>query len=156
YLRSGMDEIDVYPSQTLLYRSFTAILGGLYLAMVGALWTEMSSVGGEAAFPLRALVLLLALAGLPVLMLSDRGRQRLQRFVSEHLRRPLYDYRKVWNTCTQRTSSLARREDVCEAVVRLVAETLNVLSVTIWLVDPDRKHLAFGASTCLSQEKALR
>jgi len=153
-LRSGLAEIDVYPSHALIYRSLTMLVAGVYLLVVGVLAKVASALGGDIGFALKALYILLALVGLTLLLLSDRIRQRTQLFVSRHLRRPLYDYRKVWAAFTERTTSCVERTELCQAVAGLIAETFNVLSVTVWLMDPNRQKLVFGASTSLTEGKA--
>jgi putative PEP-CTERM system histidine kinase len=46
------------------------------------------------------------------------------------------------------------RESLCREVARLVSETFNVLSVTIFLFDEQKQQLSFGASTSLSEDVA--
>ena len=111
----------------------------------------VSALGGDTAFQLKALLVLVALIGATILVLSDRVRLWTKRFVSRHFRRPLYDYRKVWSAFTEKTTSLLDESGFCRAMARLVAENFEVLSVTVWLVDDDKEKLAFAASTALSE-----
>src|SRR5439155_1535115 len=110
--------------------------------------------GGNASLPIEALLVLAGVVGLTILVLSDRVRQKTRRFVSRHFRRPLHDYRKVWLTFTERTTSLMDETDFCRAVAKLVAENFEVLSATVWLVDQEKDRLAFAASTALSESNA--
>ena len=43
-------------------------------------------------------------------------------------------------------------DTVCATAVKLISETFNVLSVTIWRVDERKEILIFGASTALMAE----
>jgi putative PEP-CTERM system histidine kinase len=74
--------------------------------------------------------------------------------ISEIFRRPQYDYRKVWSDFTEKTSSVAGIRDLSGAVVRMVAETLEALSVSLWIVDEQRNVLVLGGSTEFSQQRA--
>ncbi len=152
--RTGLREIDVYPSQAMLYGSLSILLAGIYLLTVGLLAEVVAHWGGDQGFTLKSLFLLLAVVGLAVLFLSDRFRQRCQLLISRHLRRPLHDYRQVWTNFTERTATQLHRETYCRAVVTLVAETFNALSVTVWLVDESRQRLTFGGSTSLNEDTA--
>lgn len=152
--RSRLAESDVYPSQTFLYQSFTAVFAGSYLLLVGVLAKAARLFGSERNLPLQAFVIVLGLVGLAVLLMSDRIRLRLQQTLSRHLRRPLHDYRTVWTHFAERTASMITREDLCREVARFVSETLNVLSVTIFLVEDQKQKLLFGASTSLSENRA--
>jgi putative PEP-CTERM system histidine kinase len=154
-LRSGLAEIDLYPSQAFLYRSFTAVLAGAYLLLIGILGRVALIFGGDENVPLKSLIVLIALIGVAILLMSDRVRQAAQQTVARHLRRPIHDYRKVWTLFAERTATLVTGESLCREIARLVSETFSVLSVTIFLVDEQKQQLLFGASTSLPEEKAM-
>lgn len=147
FSRTGHFDVDVYPSQTVLQGSLTVLLAGLYLLLVGLLAQVVTYFGGDAAFNLKALVVLLAVVLLAVLLQSDRLRLGLRRFVSRHFQRPLYDYRTAWKRFTEGTASCVEQKELARSLVRLVAEMFQVLSVTIWLVNDHRDSLVLAAST---------
>lgn len=149
YLRSGFAEIDVYPSKAVLQSSLTILLTGGYLIVVGVLARFVALLGGAGSFQVQAFVVLLGIAILGVLLVSDRVRQGIQRFVSRHFERPQHDFRGVWTQLTERTSGVLNPADFCSAAVKLVSETFSVLSVTIWLVDGSTGggRLVLGGST---------
>jgi len=148
--RTQAFSVDVYPSHAFLFRSLTILLVGIYLLIVGVLARVVTLLGGDAALPLKTLLVLVALTLLAVGLLSDRIRQRVQRWVSRHLRRPIYDYQRVWSTFTARTTSLVDEPAFCRAVVTWVSETFEVLSASIWLLDENCERLRFGGSTSLA------
>ncbi|MEP6662517.1 MAG: XrtA/PEP-CTERM system histidine kinase PrsK [Verrucomicrobiota bacterium] len=153
FLRSGHFEVSIYPSHTVLHHSFTIFLAGIYLLVVGGLAKAVSFFGGDAQFPLKAFVVLLALVLLTMVLLSDRARLYSKQFVSRHFQRPLYNYRSVWRNFTEGTASCVERNDLCGAVVKLVSEIFQVLSVTVWMVDEKDGKLTFAASSSLSELK---
>jgi putative PEP-CTERM system histidine kinase len=152
--RTGRLELEVYPSQSLLQGSLTVLVAGVYLFIVGVFAKAVTYLGGDAAFPLKALVVLLSLVLLAVLLQSDRVRLHLRRFVSRHFQRPLYDYRTVWKKFTEGTASRVEQTDLCRAVVRLVADMFQSLSVSMWLVDDKKESLVLAASTSLTVTSA--
>jgi putative PEP-CTERM system histidine kinase len=154
FSRSRVLEIDVYPSHTFLFSSITVMLTGIYLLIVGVLARIVVALGDPGSLPLNAFLVLLGVVGLGVLLLSDRFRQHVRAFVSRHFRRPLYDYRKIWNLVTEKTSHTGNEAELSTAAARLIADTFNVLSVTFWLVDENENRLAFTASTALPPEQA--
>jgi putative PEP-CTERM system histidine kinase len=154
YWRAGRTEIDVYPSQAILYNSITIIIAGIYLLTVGMLAKLVSFLGGDTAFPIKALLVLLGIVGLAIVLMSDRVRQKTRRFVSRHLQRPLYDYRGIWRRFTESTISRVEQNDLCSVVVKFASDLFQVLSVTIWLVDREKNRLIFGASTSLQAAEA--
>ena len=154
YFRSGIGEIDVYPSRSVLQGTVTVLLAGGYLFAIGLLAQLIALLGGTGSFKTQAFVVLLGIAGLAALLLSDRLRQKIQRFVSRHFKRPEHDFRRVWLLFTQRTSGVLDRDSVCSIAAKLISETFNVLSVTIWRVDEQNEKLIFGASTALTAHDA--
>lgn len=156
YLRTGFAESDVYPSRAVLQSSVTVLVAGSYLFVVGVLAQIVAALGGGKYFQLQALVVLLGIASLAALLLSDRFRQRLQRFISHHFKRPQHDFQKVWMLFTERIARVVDEAALASVGAKLISETFNVLSVTIWLFDPQRQGLVFGASTSqLSQDQAV-
>ncbi|HEY5812845.1 MAG TPA: histidine kinase N-terminal 7TM domain-containing protein, partial [Terrimicrobiaceae bacterium] len=147
YLRNGFAEIDVYPSPTVLQGTVTVLLAGGYLFMIGLLAQLITLFGEAGDFRIQAFLVLLGIVVLALLLLSERFRQKVRRFVSRHFKRPQHDFRKVWLLFTERTSGLIDRDAVCAAAAKLISETFNVLSVTIWRTDERRQRLVCGAST---------
>jgi putative PEP-CTERM system histidine kinase len=92
---------------------------------------------------------------LAFLLLSEWLRQKIQRFISRHFKRPQHDFQKVWLLFTQRMSGVLDRDSVCSIAAKLISETFNVLSVTIWRVDEQKERLVLGASTVLTACDAL-
>ena len=155
-LRAGHFDVTIYPSQSLLHHSFTVLLAGIYLLIVGVLAKIVARLGGDESFPIQAFLVLVFLVLLTVLLLSDRVRLFTRRFVSRHFQRPLYDYRSVWRNFTEATARRVEENELCIAVVKLVSDIFQALSVTIWLANERKDTLAFAASTSLSPDQAGR
>jgi putative PEP-CTERM system histidine kinase len=150
-IRSRLLNVDIYLSETMLFRSITVLIVGIYLFTVGILAKIVSYFNGRHTFFIEALFVFLALLGLTILLLSNELRQRITRFVHLHLKRPRYDYRKEWREFTQRTSSLFDIKDLCSAVVKVVSDTFGVSSVTIWLNDHAEEKFVLCGSTAFSK-----
>jgi putative PEP-CTERM system histidine kinase len=154
FWRSKLSHIDIYPSASALHRSFSVVLAGVYLAAVGLMAKIVTALGGDNTFEVKSLLVLLACVGFCIICMSDRLRQATKRFISTHFRRPMYDYRKVWMTFSERTTALLDRHEFCRSVSKLVSETFEVLSVTIWLADSATSKLTRFASTSLESDGA--
>jgi putative PEP-CTERM system histidine kinase len=155
FLRSGFGEIEVYPSHAVLRTSLTFVLAGAYLFVVGVLAQVVARTGKADAFELQALMVLLAFAGLAVALLSNRFRQKMRSFVSRHFKRPQYDFRQIWTRVTQSMSNAFGQSATCAAAAKLISETFNVLSVSIWLLEEDRLALAASTSRSASEANAV-
>lgn len=152
--RTGHFDLDIYPSQAVLQNSLTVLLAGLYLLAIGLLAKILSLFHLGQADLIEWFVFLAAAVLLAILLLSDRARLRLSRFVSRHFQRPLYDYRTVWRRFTEATASCVNQADLCQVAVKSVTDIFQALSVSIWLVDESQGQLAFAASTFLTDAKA--
>ncbi len=153
--RVGHFELEVYPSQEILRNSLTVLLVGAYLVIVGVFAKIVAFLGGDAAFPLKALVVMVSVVLLAVLLQSDRFRLQMRRFVGRHFKRPLYDYRKVWLKFSEETSSRLERTELCRSLVRLVSDVFQALTVTIWLVDRNEETMTLAGSTALSEAGSI-
>jgi putative PEP-CTERM system histidine kinase len=147
YVRTGWAEIDVYPSRAVLRSSLTLLIAGGYLIVVGVLANIVKRFGGAEKFQFAAFVVLVGMAGLGVLLLSDRLRQRAHGFVSHHFARAQHDSVGIWTEFSRRLAHVKDQAGLCAASARLVSDTFAVLSVTIWLLDEQKEHLVAAAST---------
>ena len=145
---------DFYVSRTVIYNSFSLLLVGLYFIIVGVMARVLYVWKGEAVVPFLAFLLLAAIVGLSLFFMSDHMRLRRKRFISKHFRRPIYDYQKVWNEFTQKTAAVTQTRELGSMLSRMVSQTLEVLSVTIWLFDEQTERLTFSGSTIFSEAEA--
>jgi putative PEP-CTERM system histidine kinase len=152
--RSGMLNVSLYPSQSLLYNSITLLIAGIYFLVVGVIAKMGDYFGIGRYLPFKAFFVFLALLGFSILLLSDRFRLRLKRLISRHLKRPLYDYRKEWAGFTRATTSVTEATDLCSRVAKMVCRTFDILSVTVWLLDSSREQATVGGTTLLCEERA--
>jgi putative PEP-CTERM system histidine kinase len=154
-LRSSFLNVDVYLSRTTLQYSLTALLASIYLLILGLLAFRVRFFHSSRSLSMDALIILIALALLAILLLSDRIQERLKRIVTRHFRRPLYDYRKAWMEITESTNALVGFEDLCGAVARIISKTFSILSVNIWLCDEKQESLILAGSTVFTPSQAV-
>ncbi len=147
YVRTGFAEIEVYPSRAVLGSSLTVLLVGSYLFVVGVLANIVRRIGGVGSFEFAAFILLLGMAGLAVLLLSDRLRQRIHEFVGRHFARAQHDSVQIWTRFSRRLANVKDQAGLCAASAKLVCETFDVLSVTIWLLNEQKEQFLAAAST---------
>jgi putative PEP-CTERM system histidine kinase len=151
--RAGHFDLDIYPSHTVLQGSLTFMLAGVYLFGIGVLAKVVSLFHFRQGELVQWFVVVIAAVLLAILLLSDRVRLRINRFVSRHFQRPLYDYRTVWRRFTEASASCVNQADLCQVSVKAVTDIFQALSVTIWLVDEQHSQLAFASSTFLTEAK---
>ncbi|MGO9138332.1 MAG: XrtA/PEP-CTERM system histidine kinase PrsK [Syntrophales bacterium] len=146
--------VSIHLSHQFLYNSFTMLFVGIYFISVGVL--SWFSIHFEWIKNINLVIFLIFLAviGLASILLSDRLRMKRKRFISRHFKRPQYDYQKIWENFTKRTTSVTQTGELCDIIVKMVSETLEILSVSIWLVDEKQERLSFGGSTVFTASQA--
>jgi putative PEP-CTERM system histidine kinase len=154
YARTGLAEIDVYPSTAVLRSSMTVLIVGGYLFIVGVLAQVVRRFGGAEIFQFQAIVVLLGMAGLAVLLLSDRARQKIHVFVVRHFRKAQHDSVRIWTLFSRRLANVKDQAVLCSVSAKLISETFDVLSVTVWLPDEEKARLIVGASTARQTSEA--
>jgi len=95
YLRTRLAEIEVYPSVAVLRSSLTILIVGAYLLVVGGLAEIARRFEVGTLFQWQAIIVLVGMAGLAVLLLSDRTRQRIHVFVVRHFSKAKHDAARV-------------------------------------------------------------
>ena len=151
--RARLLKFDFYLSHTVLYNSVTVLLVGIYFISVGVVARVVYYFRGTQDPAVITFLVFAAILGLAVFLLSDRLRLQRKRLISRHFKRPRYDYPRVWASFTERTASLTGIKDLCGNIARMVSETLEVLSVSIWLWDEQEEVLYLGSSTALAPGK---
>ncbi|HEY2382544.1 MAG TPA: XrtA/PEP-CTERM system histidine kinase PrsK [Terriglobia bacterium] len=144
--------MDVYLSGTAIQNSLTLIFAGIYLIAVGLIARVARSLSPNGPLPYDTFIVFIALTAFGALLLSNRVRRQLRLFVSRHFHRPIYDYRRVWMELTQRTRSLVDVRELSSTVSRLVSEWLEILSVSVWVVDESQRKLMLAGSTAFSAD----
>ena len=146
----------MYPSRAVLRSSLTVLVVGGYLFIVGVLAQFVRRLGGAESFQFQAFVVLLGMAGLAVLLLSDRLRQRVHSFVGRHFARAQHDSVRVWTEFSQRLANVKDQAGLCAASARFISETFDVLSVTVWLWTSRGNSSSCGASTARQSRRSRR
>jgi putative PEP-CTERM system histidine kinase len=155
-LRAGHLEAQVYPSRFVLHHSLTAVGAGLYFMAVVGIVRAATLLHGSSGHILQSFLILLALTLLALLLLSERVRLQTRLFVTRHFQRPQYDYRTVWRVFTERTTRQVEPRDLCEAVVKMVSDLFQALSVTLWVVDNRKEGFVPAASSSVAQTEFAR
>jgi putative PEP-CTERM system histidine kinase len=123
-------------SRQILYRSAMIGVLGVYLFAVAALGSLLTYLAiPEETFWGSVVVFVSALA-LGVILLSDRLRWRLKRFITLNFYRSRYDYRQQWVAFTKRMSSLLTAEEIARELLDGVTETIGASTGAVYLSEP--------------------
>jgi len=146
--------LNVYLSHSFLYSSFTVLMVGIYLLVVGLLAKLITYLNWVESIHLKGFLIFIAFLGLSILLLSDRFRHKIKRFIAVQMKRPQYDYRREWIRFTEKTAMITDAQNLGMTVARMVSDILEVLSVTVWLIDEPHARLSPVGSTVSSETGA--
>jgi putative PEP-CTERM system histidine kinase len=147
YARTGLADADVHPSRAVLRSSLTIIVVGGYLFVIGVVAQLVKRFGGAEIFQFQSMVVLLGITGLVVVLLSDRARQFVEAFTARHFAKAQHDSPRVWSLFSRGLTAVKDEDGLAAVTARLVSETFQALSVTVWLRGEDSRQLLVGAST---------
>lgn len=145
-LRSRLFDIDVIIRRTLIYGSLTAILAGVYLAVVlGAQAVTHAFTGQRGDEPLVIVATTLLIAAL-----FNPLRKRLQAAIDRRFYRRKYDSAKTLEAFAARLRSEVELGALSDQLVSVVQETMRPEYVSLWLRPMQR------AGAVASREEAPR
>src|SRR4030042_2800531 len=149
--RMKLLNLNVYLSHSFLYSSFTVLMVGIYLLVVGLLAKLITYFNWVGWFYLKGFLIFIAFLGLSILLVSDRFRHKIRRFIAVQMKRPQYDYRREWVRFTEKTATITDAQNLCMTVAKILSDILEVLSVTVWLIDEPHGRLRPVGSTVSSE-----
>ncbi|MEW6378708.1 MAG: XrtA/PEP-CTERM system histidine kinase PrsK [bacterium] len=149
FIRHRLMHIDIFISRQVFYGSFTLLTISLYLIMVGFIGELVKILGlgfNQLFYPVFVLSSLMALAAI---CLSKKNWTVLKRYIDRHFYKNKYDYRFEWIELTNRISSVVEIKELLARSIDLIAETMCVSEVSIWLFDDEDKKFHLSASRYL-------
>ncbi|MCB1100433.1 MAG: PEP-CTERM system histidine kinase PrsK [Verrucomicrobiae bacterium] len=148
YTRQAFQKVDIYPSRDFLVGSLTVMIAGSFLLAVGLLAQLTSWLGGSGeAFVIQTIIVIVGLAGISTMLVSERARVAIKQYVARHFHRPTCDFRDVWSRVITCSTAASSRQSWCVDIVKLVSQTFNALSVTLIELDANNRLLRTLAAT---------
>lgn len=122
----------VFVSQQALYTSFTFLIVGSYLIVVGLVAQVIRQTGWEINEALSVLVLFLAGMFLVLVVVSRQVRLGFQQFVARHFFRSKYDYRQKWLEVTDKFSACHDTKELWDRYLEWLGQTFPAPRISIW------------------------
>ncbi len=125
-LRHRLYDIDVIINRTLVYGSLTALLGGLYVALVLGLQALLAPLTGTTTPAV-------ALSTLAVAALFGPLRRRIQRVVDRRFYRSRYDAQRTLEAFATRLRDEVDLDSLTDALRAASQSTVRPASTSVWL-----------------------
>ena len=127
-------------------KSYTLLLAGIYLLVIGMLGKIIQLIGKNLNFFLAFLIAFIVLLVLTVALVSKSLKQRFLSFVERNFYRHKYDYRQEWENFSRRVFSIFELEELLLETIDVVSETLKVDKSCLLLKNEDKNEYFVVAS----------
>jgi len=132
-------------SRNMISKSYTLLLAGLYLLIIGALGKIIQLIGKNLNFVLAFLGAFIVLLVLTGILVSKSLKQRFISFVERNFYKSKYDYRQEWENFSRRVFSTFELGELLREMVEVVSEALKVDKSLIMLKNEDKNEYFVAA-----------
>ena len=143
--RAQLRGAEISVSRQMLFRSAVVGVLGVYLFTIGALGSLLTYLAVPEQTFWASVVVFVSGLGLSAIVLSDRIRWRLKRFIALHFYRSKYDYREQWVAFTKRLGSLLTAEEIGPELVEAVTQAVGTTVGCVYLETDDGRYRRRGA-----------
>gem|GEM_PF-538505 len=139
----------IYVGRAVIAKSYTLLLAGIYLLIIGMLGKIVQVIGKNLNFFLAFLAAFFVLLVLMAVILSKSLKHRFQSFIERNFYRSRYDYRREWENFSRRVFSASvglSMKELLREVLDTVSETTRSANVSIMLLDERKGEFIAVAS----------
>jgi len=155
FIRHRLMNVDIFISRQVFYGSFTLVTVSLYLLLVGFIGELVKILDVSFNLLFYPAFILGSLIALAVFCLSEKIRTVVKRYIDRHFYKNKFDYRFEWIELTNKIGSVVNLKELLIRFMDLIAETMCVSEVSIWLFDDEDKkfHLSGFRNLYLSESE---
>lgn len=124
--------IRIFVSRAVIYNSSLLLFVGLYLLLMSMAGYYLKYIGGEWGGSMRLAFILLAMALLLVIFLSESFRQQVKVFITKHFFANKYEYRDEWLAVTKALSRPLEGRSAYDHALRVVAQRLTAEQAALY------------------------
>lgn len=130
----------IYIDRSIIGKSYTLLLIGIYLIIMGLLSKIVQIIGKNLSFFVAFLSAFIIILILIAVILSKSIKLRFQLFIERHFYRSKYDYRSEWEEFSRNVFSVLDMPLLLTRVLATVSETFNASNSYIMLLDKNRNE----------------
>jgi putative PEP-CTERM system histidine kinase len=131
-------ESSIYVSREVIFKSYTALIAGIFLLLLGLMGEIIQLIGRNLNFFLAFFVAFAIVFLFLVILISRSIRQRFQLFTERHFYKEAYDYRREWETFSRRIFAIVDTKILPLELLSAVSTPIQInKSCLIALVPPE-------------------
>lgn len=128
----------IYVGREVIAKSYTLLLAGAYLLIIGMLGKIIQIIGTNVNFFLAFLAAFFILLISIAVLLSRSLKRRMGEFIQRNFYRHKYDYRKEWENFSRRVSSILSMEKLLQEISDTVSEAVGADRATVMVLNESR------------------
>jgi len=132
-IRHKLFDMQIFISRYVVYNSVAFAAIGVYLFGLGILGVGVRYLGFSVPFLVKWLFIFTTGLMLVIVLLSASVRKRVKHFINTHFFENKYDYRYEWIKLSGLLSSATSASDAISNLRSIIAESMFVNNVSIWL-----------------------
>ena len=152
-LRSRLYDIDTIINKALVYGSLTALLAAAYAGLIIGLEALAGAITGGAA---TNQPVALAISTLAIYVLFQPLRRRIQNLIDRRFYRRKYDAARTLEAFSATLRNEVDLATLSDRLVRVVEETMQPASVSLWLRPPARQEVPWRVTPSVPSEYETR
>ncbi len=152
-VRNKLLDVNIFISRYVVYNSFTVLVAGAYLLIVGIIAQGIKMMGESYDTFWSILFTFTAILGLAVAVLSTNLRRRLQLFITRHFYRHKYEFRDKWMETIEKIGLNNDLAQIEESLIEMISDTMAVREVFLWIYEPAHHEFTLVKSTISAVNK---
>lgn len=125
----------IYADRTIIAKSHSILLVGIYLVLLGLLGKIMQAIGKNFNLFIAFLAAFFIVLVIIVAILSKSIKLRLQLFIERHFYKAKYDYRSEWERFSRNIFSVLDIRELFDRIIETVSSTINADNAYMLVLD---------------------
>ena len=145
-----VDEVKVYVSRNIVYKSIVLVSVGIYLLGLGILGEGMKYFGDAMWRAISISMAFFGGLGLLLVFLSETAKRRIKVFIHKNFYQHKYDYRNQWLQFTDRIPTSQSIDDLLGSIIGEFCDTFGMACGAIFILDEKQEYYWQGAGISMT------
>ncbi len=141
----------IYINRAIISKSYTMLLVGLYLLIIGTLSKIIQIIGKNLNFFFAFLSVFIILLAFIMVIVSRSLKERFQSFIERNFYKNKYDYRKEWENFSKRIFTIFNTEDLYQEILKTISNSIGSNTAVLFLLNENNREY-FVAKSLESDE----
>lgn len=143
---------DIFISRKIIYSYISLITAGVYAIIVAVFVQIVTSFNIHINLKLNILVIFFAFLIFIIIFYKESFRRKAKRAINRHFKKSKYVYRDEWIIFSTELSKKIDTSEICETLIKTLAERIFARNVSLWLFDENESHFFMAGAQNLPRK----